>query len=133
MKGHKDSSGKFHPHSSSSGISSGQVLDDPYAKQKKHSKHMRKTASPSDYLKYYYSIPYRLRKQYGVPNKAPKFTTKKKSSNEAPTQYAPKQKGESTLHYQARTGLILIPHHWEWSQKQHQMIDTKTGKPIMDL
>lgn len=52
--------------------------DDPYAQQKKKSKEMAKAVrtgkmKSTDYYQYYYNIPYRLRKEYGVPKKAPRF------------------------------------------------------------
>ncbi len=51
---------------------------DGWAFAKEHSKQMRAKAKLSgqgqaDYLKYYYEIPFRLRKLYGLPAKAPKF------------------------------------------------------------
>jgi len=49
------------------------------------------------------------------------------------SQYAPKQKGESTIHYQARVGLILTPHNWVWSKKKGLLIDKKTNQPIERL
>ena len=42
---------------------------DPYAEQKRFTKLMKK-GSEKDYLAYYYSVPFRLRKKYGLPKRA---------------------------------------------------------------
>ena len=61
----------------------------PYATQKAKSKEMRKAVSkgkitPVEYYQYYYSIPYRLRKEYGLPNKAPRSLPNKATNFKDP-------------------------------------------------